>query len=51
VRLPDLGLPGGAHAACGSTQLAAGSGFGLVIAGGQDTAGAQNPVGAFPEVS
>ena len=32
-------------------ELAAGSGFGLVIAGGQDTAGAQNPVGAFPEVS
>ena len=32
-------------------QLAAGHGFGFVVASGQDTAGAQNPVGTFPEVS
>jgi hypothetical protein len=29
----------------------AGRGFGFVVASGQDTAGAQDPVGAFPEVS
>jgi hypothetical protein len=32
-------------------QLAAGRGFGFVIASGQDTARTQNPVGTFPEVS
>jgi hypothetical protein len=36
---------------CRGKQSAAGRSFALVIAGRQDPASAQNPVGALPEVS
>jgi hypothetical protein len=51
MQLPGPCLPGGADVAGGCTHLAAGRGFNLVVASGQGTAGTQNPVGTFPEVS